>query len=366
LQVAGAEMLVLQIIERLRGRILPTLFCLDRSGALADRVQNQEVEIIPLGRRPGWDFRVAWRMARRIRRLGIEVLHAHQYSPFFYAALAKVLSNPLRALTPAGTRVKLIFTEHGRHYPDHVSFQRRFGNRCLLDRMADSVNAVSQFSADSLAHVDGFSRGRIEVIENGIDLAKFTLNSSPPSDLDPARRYIVNVARFHPVKDHATLLRAFQKLAPAHPDVDLVLIGDGELRQNLAHLSQEFGIQDRVRFLGIRNDVPAILHASAAFVLTSLSEGAPLTLLEAMAARLPVVVTAVGGMPEIVREGVEGLLAPRQDVDKIAACLDRLLRNAEMASTMGAAGARRVRESYTIDRTVDRYYALYTRLAGRA
>ena len=96
------------------------------------------------------------------------------------------------------------------------------------------------------------------------------------------------------------------------------------------------------------------------------SEAAPLTLLEAMAASLPVVVTAVGGMPEIVRDGVEGLVAPRQDVDRIATALDRLLRDPKMAATMGAAGAKRVREFYTIDRTVDRYYALYARLAGCA
>src|SRR5207245_7566995 len=110
------------------------------------------------------------------------------------------------------------------------------------------------------------------------------------------------------VKDQATLLRAFHQLARGHPDVDLLLVGDGPLRGGLEQLSQELGIKDRVRFLGVRTDVPAILHASKVFVLTSLSEGARLTWLEAMAAGLPAVVTAVGGMPEIVRDGIEGLL----------------------------------------------------------
>jgi glycosyltransferase involved in cell wall biosynthesis len=305
-------------------------------------------------------------MARHIRRLGIEILHAHQYSPFFYAALAKVLSHPLRALTSSGSPVRLIFTEHGRHFPDHVSFRRRTANRLLLDRLTDSVNAVSRFSADSLAHEDGFRSRPIEVIENGVDVARFAPDGRPPPDLEPARRYIVNVARFHPVKDQATLLEAFSRLAPAHADVDLLLVGDGALRQELEQLSQKTHLGDRIRFLGVRNDVPAILLACDVFVLTSLSEAAPLTLLEAMATGLPVVVTAVGGMPEIVRDGVEGLVAPRQDVDKIATALDRLLRDPKMAATMGAAGTQRVREFYTIDRTVDRYYALYARLASRA
>ena len=366
LQVAGAEMLVLQIIERLCGRIRPTVFCLDGVGALGDQLKNLDAEIIPLDRRPGRDFRAAWRMARHIRRLGIEVMHAHQYSPFFYAALARVLSHPLRALTPSGSPVRLIFTEHGRHYPDHVSGRRRTVNRVFLNRLTDTVNAVSRFSADSLAREDGFRSRPIDVIENGVDIAGFASDGNRPTDLDPARRYIVNVARLHPVKDQATLLEAFSRLAPAHPDVDLLLVGDGALRQELEQLSQKIRLGDRIRFLGVRNDVPAILHACDVFVLTSLSEAAPLTLLEAMAAGLPAVVTAVGGMPEIVRDGVEGLLAPRQDVDKIAAALDRLLRDPKMAANMGAAGARRAREFYSIDRTVDRYYALYASLAGRA
>src|SRR5260370_9892139 len=144
LQVAGAEMLVLQIIERLRGRIRPTIFCLDGVGALGEQLKSLDAEIVPLDRRPGRDLRVAWRMARHIRRLGIEILHAHQYSPFFYAALAKVLSHPLRALTPSGLPVRLIFTEHGRHFPDHISFPRRTANRLLLDRLTDSVNEIGR------------------------------------------------------------------------------------------------------------------------------------------------------------------------------------------------------------------------------
>ena len=99
-----------------------------------------------------------------IRRRRIEVLHAHQYSPFFYAALAK--------LTMLRRRPRLIFTEHGRHYPDVVSSKRRWFNRLLLDRLADEVNACSRFSADALSRIDGFAEKRIGVIENGIDLER--------------------------------------------------------------------------------------------------------------------------------------------------------------------------------------------------
>jgi len=366
LQVAGAEMLVLQMIERLRERIRPTIFCLDRASDVSERVRIQDVEIVRLDRRPGWDFRVSWRLVGQVRRRGIEVLHAHQYSPFFYSALAKISYRPLRGLMRSGPNLRLIFTEHGRHYPDLVPFRRRFVNRLVLNRAADAVNAVSSFSADSLASQDGFSRDRIEVIENGIDVDRFISTSETPADLNSARRYVVHIARFHPVKDHVTLLKAFQQVAEIFNDVDLLLVGDGPSRNDMEEFVRELHLQNRVRFLGIRQDIPAILRASKVFVLTSLSEGAPLTMLEAMAAGLPVVVTAAGGMPEIVREGVDGLLTPRGDDQAIAAALSRLLGDPKMASTMGSAGTQRVRDSYSIDRTVKRYYDLYSRLAGRA
>jgi glycosyltransferase involved in cell wall biosynthesis len=232
--------------------------------------------------------------------------------------------------------------------------------------LADAVNAVSSFSAASLAEQDGFSRSRIEVIENGIDVDRFSSNADRPRDLDPARRYVANVARFHPVKDHATLLKAFQQVANAIADVDLLLVGDGPLRGELEQLVRTLHLEDRGRFLGNRRDIPGILRASKIFILTSVSEAAPLTLLEAMAVGLPVVVTAVGGMPEIVRDRIDGLLAPRQDVSAIAAAMIHLLDDPAAASAMGASGARRIRDSYTIERTVKRYYALYSRLAGRA
>ena len=122
--------------------------------------------------------------------------------------------------------------------------------------------------------------------------------------------YIAMVARFHPVKDHAMLLHAFGQAA-ARADVDLLLVGDGKLRGPLESLVASLGLTGRVRFLGVRPDVPDLLRAVDVFALTLVSEAASLTLLEAMASRLPVVVTAVGGNPEIVREGVEGLLVPR-------------------------------------------------------
>ncbi len=358
MQVAGAEVLVKETIRRLGPQIVPTIFCLDRVGQLGEEHLANGGELVCFDRPPRRDLRVAWRLARECTRRKIDVLHAHQYTPFFYAALAKPLARP----SP-----RLILTEHGRHYPDAVTPGRRAFNRIVLDRLADAVNGCSAFSAKALRDVDGFSGRRIEVIENGIEFHRY----GPAADiaaqkrklgLDPTRRYIVHVARHHKVKDQGTLLRAFAAMAGDVPDAHLLMVGDGPLRGELESLAAALGIAPRVRFLGIRDDVSELLKAGELFVLTSASEAASLTLLEAMASALPVVVTDVGGNPEIVRHGREGLLFGRGDWRGCAQAFRRLLQEPKIAKFLGRAGRLRASSRYRLEQTIDSYHRLYRRL----
>ena len=261
MQVAGAEVLVRETIRRLGPRIEPTVLCLDSVGQIGEELRASGVPVVCLNRQAGRDYGVAWRLAREARRRSIQVVHAHQYTPFFYAALARVLSvNAFR----------LILTEHGRHYPDVVSPVRRGMNRLALNHLADAVNACCEFSARALCRIDGFPGHRVKVIENGIDPGPYS--SAKPTDeirkqlgLAPDRRYVVTIARFHPVKDHPTLLRSFAEVARTRPDVDLLLAGDGPTRPDLERLAAGLGIIDRVRFLGIRRDVPDLLSTAEVF-----------------------------------------------------------------------------------------------------
>jgi glycosyltransferase involved in cell wall biosynthesis len=245
-----------------------------------------------------------------------------------------------------------------------VSPKRRTINRLVFDHLADHVNAVCQFSATSLAEKDGFRAPRIDVIPNGVDVPKY----DRPADagalrrtlgLAVNRRFIATIARFHPVKDHQTLLRAFAIVARARVDVDLLLVGDGALRGDLERLTATLGLTERVRFMGVRGDVADILKAVDVFALTSVSEAASITLLEAMAAETPVVVTAVGGNPEIVRQDVDGLLVPRGDAEAVAGALIRVLDDAAFARSLGASAGKRVRSEFLLDSTVERYFGLY-------
>jgi glycosyltransferase involved in cell wall biosynthesis len=355
MNVAGAEVLACEIIRRLGPRLAPVVLCLDGIGKLGEALRRDGVDVVDLRRRPGIDLGVAGRLAAELRRRGTKVVHAHQYTPFFYSALAKPL---------VGRRTWLLFTEHGRHFPDVVSPRRRFVNRYVLSRFADEVNAVCQFSADALRDSDGFDRHEVHVVENGIDVDKYQ-NKADRSEakralgLDDRRRYVACIARFHPVKDHAMLLDAFARLGQRCPDVDLLLAGDGPLRQDLKQRAARYGLGDRVRFLGVRSDVPQLLAASDVFTLTSTSEAASLTLMEAMATGLPVVVTNVGGNPEIVREGRDGFLVPRGDAAAAADALYRLLSDPGLARAVGESARVRADQRYRLDRTVAEYHERY-------
>lgn len=363
MQVAGAEMLVAETIRRLGDRLDPIVICLDDVGQLGERVRAEGIPVVALHRRPGLDLSVGRGIASIISDRRLEVLHAHQYTPFFYTAAGRLL---------ARRPVHVMFTEHGRHYPDVVSAKRRVANRLVLSRFADEINGVCRFSIDSLARNDGFSRRPLEVIDNGIDVARYA--PAGPAEraavrrglgLDPARRLIVCIARFHPVKDHEMLMRAFAGVAAERTDVDLLLAGGGPRQAELEQLAGTLGIANRVHFLGVRTDVPDLLRASDIFTLTSVSEAASLTLLEAMATALPVVVTAVGGNPEIVVDRESGLLVPRGDHRAAAAAFLELLNRPAVADRLGRAARERVEARFTLDGTIQNYYARYAAAAAR-
>jgi glycosyltransferase involved in cell wall biosynthesis len=361
MQVAGAEMLVADIIRRLRGRLAPVVFCLDAVGQLGEQMRAEGIDVVDLGRQPGLDVATARRLAREVRERRIEVMHAHQYTPFFYTALARVI---------ARRPIHVIFTEHGRHYPDIVSGRRRLVNRLALTRLADEITGVCRFSTDSLARVDGFATGRMSVVHNGVDHHRYEQLLDPSdakarSGVLPGRRYLLCAARFHPVKGHTMLVRAFAGVAPQVPDVDLLLAGDGPERQAIEALVGSMGVVDRVRFLGVRSDVPTLLQASDAFALTSVSEAASLTVMEAMASAVPVVTTAVGGNPELLRDGVDGLLVPRGDHVAMANALLRVLTDADARHRMGQSARARILEQFRLEQAVDAYYGRYAAAARR-
>ncbi|MGE5192782.1 MAG: GT4 family glycosyltransferase PelF, partial [Deltaproteobacteria bacterium] len=166
-------------------------------------------------------------------------------------------------------------------------------------------------------------------------------------------------------KDQRTLLRAMRLVVDEVSDFVLDIVGDGPDRPALESLCDELRLRGNVRFLGFRDDVHALLPQSDLFVLSSVTEGLPMTLLEAMAAGLPTVSTDVGGISELVAEGETGRLVPPQSPEALAAAILELVRDPERAARMGTAGRRRVAGEFDLRRVVARYEDLYQKLLGR-
>ena len=307
-----------------------------------------------LDRRPGIDWRCARRLARFLRRERVDLVHAHQYTPFFYGISARIMYR----------RPAILFTEHGRPFPDFPRPKRIAANRMLLERR-DRIVAVGEAVRRALIRNEGLPGRRIEVIYNGIDLSVF---DAPDGNRAEARRamgvgiddlVILQVARLDPLKDHATAIRTVDRVARSRPDARLVLVGEGPEEGRIRCLVRDRGLEPHVRLLGLRTDVARLLPGADLFLLSSVTEGIPVTLIEAMAAGLPVVGTRVGGMGEVVEEGRTGLLAPTGDDAGLAEAVLRLADDPERRAQMGMAGRERAWGLFTESCMHDGYRRIF-------
>ena len=359
LNVGGAELLARQFAERGRDEFDFVFACLDAPGIMADELRNTGFPVEVLGRRAGFDLACARRLARFCRRHRVSVVHAHQYAPFFYAALARLVG---------WQRLPIVFTEHGRDFPDFRRPKRVLANRALL-RRSDRVIGVGQCVRQALVDHEGLRPDRVEVIYNGIDVDAY--EGSPAARRELRSRLqladdqiaIVQVARLNPLKDHGTSIRAMAELSKSHPHARLLVVGDGEERASIESLMTELGLTEQVQLLGTRRDVADLLAAADVFLLSSVSEGIPLTLIEAMACGLPCVSTNVGGTGEVIEDGRTGLLARPADPAHLAASLKVLLDDADLRRTMGAAGRARSRQHFSDVQMHAAYQGIYGDLA---
>jgi L-malate glycosyltransferase len=354
LQVGGAEVLAARLARQL-GRSYRFVFaCLDELGPLGQQLRDEGVAVHVLNRRAGLDWKCPWRLARLLRRERVDLVHAHQYTPFFYALAARRLYR----------RPPLLFTEHGRHHPDYPRRKRMLANRLLLEAR-DRVIGVGQAVRQALVHNEGIPDHRVGVIYNGVNLAPFS-NSRP--DRSAVRREIgvgaddlvlLQVARLDYLKDHATALRTLAQLRPQRPNARLILVGEGEERNAIEELIQKLDLSANVRLLGLRSDVDRLLAAADVFLLTSISEGIPLTLIEAMAAGVPVVSTNVGGVPEVIEDTQTGLLAPAGDDAALAGNVLRLISSLEWRSEIVRRARQRANQIFSEEQMHQAYRKLY-------
>jgi L-malate glycosyltransferase len=331
--VGGAEVLVARLARRLGDSYRFLFVCLDELGSLGRDLRAEGFPVHVLERRAGLDWDLPRRMANFWRAFDVDLVHAHQYTPFFYSLVARWWYR----------RLPVLFTEHGRHFPDYPRKKRILANRLLLNRR-DRIVGVGQAVRMALIENEGLPADRVGVIYNGVDLSAY---ASGTNQRDAVRKelgigdqdlMIVQVARLDYLKDHATALRTLQHVLSRRPEARLVLVGEGPERASIEGLIHEHRLTPFVRVLGLRRDVPRLLGAADVFLLSSISEGIPLTIIEAMAAGVPVVSTDVGGVAEILEHG---LLAPAGDAAGLADAIVRLASDPRLRTRMVAVGRAR-------------------------
>lgn len=356
LRVGGLEKFVVDLICLLDpDRFESILFCLDSGGALEDRLHRQGIKFVCLKKRNGIQWLLPIVLSVRIRAFGARIVHTHNLSGLVYGGVAGRL---------AGTK-GLVHTEHGRELEFYASRRARLLER-LLVRLPHRIVAVSQPLVGELHRDQGVPISKMQLISNGVD----TLGYAPRSDpifraalgLMPEHRVVGKIARLVAIKDHDTFLSAARLVLLKEPNARFLIVGEGPLRQQLEAKACELGIESAVLFLGFRHDIPAILAVLDLFVLSSVSEGTSLTILEAMASGCPIVATNVGGNPYLIEDLKTGRLVPPGDPVRMADAMLALLADPDRAAELGRRAASYVREHFGIRGAVAAYEALYDRV----
>jgi glycosyltransferase involved in cell wall biosynthesis len=308
-----------------------------------------QVEVINCGGRMDW--RAIAQIKTLIYRHGIDLVHTHGFKPNFYATLATPWGIPLVAtyLLDWPDRGVLL---HCYHLLD----------RLILKRFAKVV-AVSEAIAKSLIR-SGLGSQRVRVIANGVDFSHWAPQEPAHSiETDSPKKAVVGVVgRLVPQKGHIYLLQAARSILSAFPQVEFLFVGDGPDRASLEQATASLGLTGNVRFAGQKSDMAAVYAGIDVLVMPSINEGMPMTLIEALAARRPIVATAVGDVPKLIRDGETGLLVEPRNPDALASAIVKLLSDPLLRLRFAEEGRNRVLAHFSANAMASQYRELYSQV----
>jgi sugar transferase (PEP-CTERM/EpsH1 system associated) len=362
LDFGGLENLMVERINRMPADAYRhAVVCLTGYTDFAKKITRPDVKLYSLGKQSGLSLGTHAALWKLLRKLKPAVLHSYNLSAIEYAPAALLAGVPVRV--------------NGAHGRDAADPQGRNPKHNFLRRMmVPFYDCCYANSADMLEWnrtVIGVPAHKSRLLANGIDSDKFRPAAGDRSDAFFAAGCIVigTVGRIQDVKDHATLVDAFVQLLGRMPEqraqLRLAIVGDGPLLEKLRAKVAAAGIADQVWLPGARTDIADILRGLDIFAMSSIAEGTPGSALEAMASGLPVVGTRVGGIPEVIADGVTGLLVPASDPAAMAQALERYARSPAMTREHGAAGRERVQRHYNMNAMVAGYQSMYDTLCER-
>lgn len=336
-------------------------------GALADSLEGMGTEVfrVPLEGRfsPARDLAAVRLVASLLKRARPDILHAHSSKAGLVGRVAARMAGvPAVLLTVHGS---IFHRQHPRWQEGLLAFSER-----ALAGVTDMIITVSEALGREIAHREKIDPEKIVTVYNGVVPEKFSRGPDREyfgkvTGIPAGCRVVGTVARLAPQKGVAGFIRAAALVAKDSGDTAFLVVGDGPLRAGLEQLARDLGLAGRIFFAGERPDVDSIMPCLDVFVLASLTEGLPLSVLEALAARRPVVATRVGGIPEVIRPGVNGLLVDPGDITGLAGSIRGALGDPEGSRAMGERGRETVLERFTVAGMVSRTEMIYANLVER-
>ncbi|NUU01804.1 TIGR03088 family PEP-CTERM/XrtA system glycosyltransferase [Herbaspirillum robiniae] len=361
LDFGGLETLLIDCINGMPDdRYRHAVVCLTDYTEFAGKIRKPGVSLHALHKPPGLAPATHLHLWRLLRRLRPAILHTYNLPAIEYAPAAALARVPVR-----------VHGEHGRDARDPQGTNRRHN---LLRRLVlpfyDCYYAVSADLRDWLRNTIGVPDRKNLLLENGVDTGKFhPVEGGVRQAMAqlPAGCFVFGtVGRIQDVKDHAGLVDAFIALLALLPQqrsrLRLAIVGEGPLLPALKQKIAAAGIEDLVWLPGGRMDVDALMRSFSVFTLSSIAEGTPVTILEAMASALPVISTRVGGVPEVVVDGVTGTLVPPSDPQAMARAMAAYVEQPHLAARHGAAGHERSQRQYSMNAMLQAYAGMYDRM----
>jgi len=359
LNIGGAETQLVHLATQLKARGWEVgVVSLIPPQAYGEELEAAGISVSSLGiRRKLPDLRPVLRLARFIRQWRPHIVHS-------FMVHANLLARLVRAFAPVPVLIcSARNISEGGHFRE-ILYR-------LTDPLCDLTTQVSQAGLERYIRVKAVPRHKIRYIPNGVDTEWFKPSKETRfalrKELGVEGSFVwLAVGRFDPQKDYHNMLQAFAQVVQEVSKTVLLIAGDGPLRPAMEDLASRLGISEQVRFLGIRRDIPRLMNAADAYVMSSAWEGMANVLLEASASTLPIVATDVGGNREVVLDGKTGFLVPPKDPQSLAEAMLRLMAlPKEKWQKMGEAACRHVEDDFSLDRVVDRWKALYQELSDR-
>jgi glycosyltransferase involved in cell wall biosynthesis len=352
LGLGGAEQLVIRIAASLDlARFEPLIICLDEPGPFAAAATESGIELLSVGKRGPYDLGALVRLVKLLRRRRVDVVHTHLFGADLWGRIAARLAG-------TGTVVTTAHNVDSWKKPTHLVI-----DRCLAAATTRLVAVSAQVRQFYEEH--GIARGRWEVIYNGVDDAGPIVRNRDALlalGVGVDEPTVGLIGRLVPTKRPDLFLDAVARASRSVPRLRALILGDGPLRAKAEQQAHRLGVAERTVFAGLRRDVPAFLAGLDVLVFSSEREGLSVAMLEAMAAAVPVVATAVGGTPELIEPGVTGLLVPPGDPQALADAILRVLQHPDEAGALTRAARARVRSRFTLRGMIEAYEDIY---AGR-